>query len=111
MFFPKIVNYCKCTDVRLYGCRKVLDDLRELGENVRQASCLPFDASGEAALADGYHRRPGVRAGPVAVLAPNHLQQQFEVAEPIRVCVTGITYIRTHEGWLFLAAVLDLFSR
>jgi transposase InsO family protein len=39
------------------------------------------------------------------------LQQQFDVAEPNRVWVTDITYIRTHEGWLFLAAVLDLFSR
>lgn len=44
-------------------------------------------------------------------MAPNHLQQQFNVAEPNRVWVTDITYIRTHEGWLFLAAVIDLFSR
>ncbi len=31
--------------------------------------------------------------------------------EPNHVCVTDITYIRTYEGWLFLSAVLDLFSR
>ena len=30
---------------------------------------------------------------------------------PDRVWVTDITYIRTHEGWLYLAAVIDLFSR
>lgn len=33
------------------------------------------------------------------------------MAEPNRVWVADITYIRTHEGWLFLAAVIDLFSR
>lgn len=59
----------------------------------------------------GYHRRPGHRKGQPSVVAPNHLQQQFDVAEPNRVWVTDITYIRTHEGWLFLAAVIDLFSR
>jgi len=59
----------------------------------------------------GYRRRPGQRIGRPAVIAPNHLQQQFNVAEPNRVWVTDITYIRTHEGWLFLAAVIDLFSR
>ena len=31
--------------------------------------------------------------------------------EPNRVWVTDITYVRTHEGWLYLAVVLDLFSR
>lgn len=59
----------------------------------------------------GYRKRPSMRYGPPAVLAPNRLQQHFDVAAPNEVWVTDITYIRTHEGWLFLAAVLDLFSR
>lgn len=42
---------------------------------------------------------------------PNHLDRQFEPAEPNKVWATDITYIRTHEGWLYLAIVLDLFSR
>ena len=33
------------------------------------------------------------------------------MSEPNRVWVTDITYIRTREGWLYLAVVLDLFSR
>jgi len=45
------------------------------------------------------------------VVAPNHLNQQFDVAGPNQVWVTDITYIRTHEGWLYLAVVIDLFSR
>jgi putative transposase len=46
-----------------------------------------------------------------AVIAPNHLKQQFDVTAPNQTWVTDITYIRTHEGWLYLAVVLDLFSR
>lgn len=44
-------------------------------------------------------------------MAPNHLQRQFDVQEPNRVWVTDITYIRTFEGWLYQAVVLDLFPR
>ena len=59
----------------------------------------------------GYTRRPGFRRGKPAVVAPNHLKWLFDVAEPNKVWVTDITHIRTHEGWLYLSVVLDLFSR
>jgi Integrase core domain len=59
----------------------------------------------------GYKRRPGAKSGPPAVVAPNHLQQVFTVSQPNQAWVTDITYIRTHEGWLYLAVVLDLYSR
>ncbi len=44
-------------------------------------------------------------------IAPNLLKREFAVAEPDRVWVGDITYIATDEGWLFLAVVIDLFSR
>ncbi len=44
-------------------------------------------------------------------VAPNRLNRQFQVNAPNRVWVADITYIRTFEGWLYLAAVMDLFSR
>jgi putative transposase len=43
--------------------------------------------------------------------APNTLNRQFAVAEPNRVWAGDITYIWTAEGWLYLAVVLDLYSR
>ena len=43
--------------------------------------------------------------------APNRLQREFTVAQPDLVWVTDITYIRTHEGWLYLTVVIDLYSR
>ena len=44
-------------------------------------------------------------------IAPNLLERQFVVAKPDPVWVGDITYIATDEGWLFLAVVIDLFSR
>jgi transposase InsO family protein len=44
-------------------------------------------------------------------IAPNLLDRQFSVDKPDRVWVGDITYIATDEGWLFLAVVIDLFSR
>jgi len=44
-------------------------------------------------------------------VAANVLNRQFDVAAPNQTWVTDITYIWTHEGWLYLAVVLDLFAR
>jgi putative transposase len=43
--------------------------------------------------------------------APNRLARQFNVADPDRVWAADVTYLPTLEGWLYLAVVLDLFSR
>ena len=44
-------------------------------------------------------------------ISANLLNREFSVAEPDRVWVGDITYIATDEGWLYLAVVIDLFSR
>lgn len=44
-------------------------------------------------------------------VAPNLLNRQFDVAAPDQVWAGDITYIATDEGWLYLAVVIDLFSR
>jgi putative transposase len=44
-------------------------------------------------------------------LAPNVLDRKFTVAAPNQVWAGDLTYIPTEEGWLFLAVVIDLFSR
>jgi transposase InsO family protein len=50
-------------------------------------------------------RQPGV------VPAPNRLNQDFSAAIPNQKWVSDFTFIETGEGWLYLAVVLDLFSR
>ncbi|MFV8751175.1 IS3 family transposase [Nannocystaceae bacterium ST9] len=52
-----------------------------------------------------------VDAEPTAELAPNLLERQFDVEAPDRVWVSDITYVWTVAGWLYLAVVIDLFSR
>ena len=44
-------------------------------------------------------------------IAPNLLNREFNVDQPDKVWAGDITYIATDEGWLFLAVVIDLFSR
>ncbi len=44
-------------------------------------------------------------------VAPNLLNREFEVSRPDEVWVSDITYVATREGWLYLAIILDLFSR
>lgn len=44
-------------------------------------------------------------------VAANHLNRNFEVDGPDKAWVTDITYVWTEQGWLYLAIVLDLFSR
>lgn len=44
-------------------------------------------------------------------IAPNLLERDFDVAAPNQVLVGDITYISTTDGWLYLAVLLDLYSR
>jgi len=44
-------------------------------------------------------------------VAPNQLQQNFESTRPDQVWAADITYVPTDQGWLYLAAVMDLCSR
>jgi len=56
-------------------------------------------------------KRTTLQSKKVVDIAPNHLDQQFHVEEPNKVWVSDITYVWTAEGWLYVAIVLDLFSR
>jgi putative transposase len=58
----------------------------------------------------GYKKRC-FKAGKPHNVVPNRLEQNFVVDKPDKVWVTDITHIRTYEGWLYLAVVIDLFSR
>ncbi|QGT78990.1 IS3 family transposase [Guyparkeria halophila] len=95
----------------VYGYRKIHHDLRDLGERCGKHRVARLMRGEGLKSQTGYRRRPGFRGGRPAVVAPNHLQQQFDVSAPNQAWVTDITYIRTHEGWLYLSVVLDLFSR
>ena len=95
----------------VYGYRKITVDLRDLGESCGKHRIYRLMKSEGLRSQTGYKRRSYKNYGKPSVIAPNHLQRQFDVATPNQAWVTDITYIRTHEGWLYLSVVLDLFSR
>ncbi|WP_288413887.1 IS3 family transposase [uncultured Acinetobacter sp.] len=94
----------------VYGYRKIHCDLKDVGE-----SC-GINRVHRLMKADGLksqlgYRKPKAYAGTPAVIAANSLNRQFNPTEPNQLWVTDISYIRTHEGWLYFAVVIDLFSR
>ena len=94
----------------VYGYRKIHLDLRDTGQQcgVNRVWRLMKRAGIRAQV--GY-RSPRARKGETSIVTPNRLQRQFNPEAPDERWVTDITYIRTHEGWLYLAVVVDLFSR
>lgn len=59
----------------------------------------------------GYKRRPGSYGGKPSLAVDNTLDRQFDLAAPDQAWVKDITYIRTLEGFAYLAVVIDLHSR
>ena len=75
--------------------KRVARLMRELG--IRAKSARKYKAT-----TDSNHRLP---------IAPNRLERRFEAGVPNRVWVSDITYIWTRQGWMYLAVIIDLFSR
>ncbi len=96
---------------KAYGYRKLADDLRDQGERISENRVARLASLAGIVAQVGYKRRPGRYGGMPAVVAENRLEQQFQTSAPDQVWVTDITYLRTHEGWLYLCVVIDLFSR
>ena len=96
---------------KVYGYRKLHDDLMDQGE-----TCCPNRVARLTKMAGikaqiGYKRRPRSYGGKPSVAVYNTLARQFDVGMPDKAWVTDITYIRTMEGFAYLAVVLDLYSR
>jgi len=94
-----------------YGTRRIQRDLADAGERVSRARIgrlmrrQGLEAKARRrfkATTDSRHFLP---------VAENHLNRKFEVGKPDRVYVGDITYIPTAEGWLYLAVLIDLYSR
>lgn len=93
-----------------YGYRRITLDLRNAGETCsRHRVRRPMKAEGLLAPA-GHGSKPKYKGGPTG-LVENVLNREFAPNAPNEVWATDITYIQTYEGWLLLAAVMDLSSR
>lgn len=94
----------------VYGYRKITLDLREAGERCSRHRVRRLMKSEGLRAQVGYGSKPRSRGGPIGMVG-NVLNRDFAADAPNKVWVTDITYIRTYEGWLYLAAVMDLYSR
>ena len=94
----------------VYGYRKITTDLRETGEVCSRHRVWRLMKQEGWRAQVGYGSKPRHRGGPVGAV-DNVLNRDFTPGAPNKVWVTDITYIRTYEGWLYLAAVMDLYSR
>ena len=97
---------------RTYGSHRLHEDLREDGEKVSRKRVLRLMKE-DGVVGKQRRRRFVVTTDSKHTLpiAPNVLDRKFEVSDPNRSWVGDITYLRTVEGWLYLAVIIDLFSR
>jgi len=95
----------------VYGSPRLRHVLRQAGQRVGRNRVMRL------MRAEGLHGRVRRRfrattvSDAMAAPAPNQLAQRFTVAAPNRVWAADITAIPTREGWLYLAVLLDLWSR
>lgn len=94
----------------VYGYPRVFADLRETGETCGRHRVARIMREHRIKALRGY-KTPRHIAGRPSIMAPNHLKREFTVAQPDQAWVTDITYIRTWQGWLYLAVVIDLYAR
>lgn len=94
----------------IYGAPRVFLDLREAGETCSKHRVARLMRGNNIRALHGYRTRR-VAVGRPCVPIPNLLQRQFTVTRPNKVWVADISYVRTWQGWLYLAIVMDLFSR
>jgi transposase InsO family protein len=96
---------------RTYGSPRIHAELRAGGRRVgrkrvarlmRRAGLVGISRRRYRCTTDSRHEHD---------VAANVIQRDFDVAEPNRVWVADMTYVWTWEGWLSLAAIVDLFSR
>jgi putative transposase len=94
-----------------YGTRRLQKSLlnrdrtvsrRRIGRLMREAKLACKTKRKFKATTNSQHDLP---------IAPNQLDRQFTVSQPNQAYVGDITYIHTQEGWLYLAVVIDLYSR
>lgn len=97
----------RCT----YGAPRINDDLRDAGVHVgtKRVARLMRNAGIE-----GVHRRSwrhATKQNPAAAPAPDLLDRDFTATGPNQKLVADVTYVPTVAGWLYLAIVMDVFSR
>ena len=96
---------------RTYGSPRVLKDLRDLGQRTSKKRIARIMRENGIVAVQRRRFKITTQSGHDFPIHPNVLDREFRVEQPNRVWLGDITYIRTEEGWLYLAALMDLCSR
>lgn len=93
-----------------YGSPWIQRDLREMGEicSVHRVAKIMRNSKLKAQIR---YKRRYIKGGKTAKVANNILDRNFNPDKPNKIWVSDITYVRTYEEFLYVAMVLDLFSR
>ena len=94
-----------------YGSPRILDEFRDQGIPCGRKRIARLMKEDHLVPKKARRFRRTTIAQPDHKKAPNLLGRQFTVGAPDTVWVGDITYLWTREGWLYLAVILDLFSR
>ena len=97
---------------RTYGSPRVYQELKAQGEDVCENTVAKLMKEGHIrSVAWRRFRMKTTDSAHAHPVAPNVLDRQFDTKRPDTRWAADITYIPTAEGWLYLAAVIDLCSR
>jgi putative transposase len=94
---------------RTYGAPRIHAELRRLGQRCSRKRIARLMAAD--GLVGVHARRRWRRGRPDVAPAPDLVNRRFNPPGPDRIWAADVTQFRTSEGWLYLAAVLDLYSR
>jgi putative transposase len=95
----------------VYGSPRVHAELQDQGITCARKRVARLMREQELYAKRPRHRTVTTHSNPEAQVAPNLLRRDFSAEQPNTKWVADTTYIWTSEGWLYLAVVLDLFSR
>jgi putative transposase len=95
-----------------YGAPRVHAELRAAGTRIgKKRVARLMRTAGLAGRCPKRFRRTTIRSMAPAAEPPDLVHRDFNPAAPDELWVSDITYVRTWEGWLYLAVILDAFSR
>jgi putative transposase len=94
-----------------YGSRRIMYQLRKNGLSVGRYRIRHLMRLTGISVRKKRRYRITTRSNHRHKISPNLIQGNFQTERPNLVWVSDITYIRTFEGWLYLAIVMDLYSR
>ena len=94
-----------------YGSPRIYDDLKGEGEPVSRKRVARIMRENGVTGQPKPRRKKTTDSNHNLPVAENLLNREFSVVAPDQVWASDLTYIRTWEGWLYLAVVIDLYSR